>query len=278
MSKKTTIGIFGIGLDTYWDQFDGLKTRLEKYQEIIVDKMKTHENIDIIDGGLVDNPVMAKDVGEMFREKNISALFLYISTYAVSHTVLPVLQAVEVPLIILNLQPVASIDYDSFNSLNDRGLMTGEWLAHCQACCVPEIAHVCNNAHLNYDIITGYLEEKEAWDEIHSYLAAIDVKMKLQDTRIGILGHYYNGMLDVYTDITRAAIVFGTHFELLEIDSLKALRDKVTSLQIKQKMSEFHSSFNVSPECEENELIRAAHTSCALDALISTHNLGALAY
>ncbi len=278
MSKKTTVGIFGIGLDTYWDQFKGLKDRLEGYQAIVVNKMSMNENIEIIDGGLVDTPVGAKKIGEMFREKKISALFLYISTYALSHTVLPVLQAVDVPLIILNLQPVAAIDYEAFNALEDRGLMTGEWLAHCQACSVPEIAHVCNIADINYDIVTGYLEEKEAWDEIYSWLAAIDVKVKLQDTRIGILGHYYNGMLDVYTDVTRAAIVFGSHFELLEIDSLKALRDNVTPVQIDEKLGEFHSQFNVSPECEEGELLRAAHTSCALDALISTNDLGALAY
>ena len=28
---KTKIGLFGIGLDTYWPQFKGLKTRLEDY-------------------------------------------------------------------------------------------------------------------------------------------------------------------------------------------------------------------------------------------------------
>lgn len=278
MENKTIVGVFGIGLDTYWNQFDGLKERLERYQEIIINKMALNNNIEIVDGGLVDNPVRAKQVGQMFKERKISALFLYISTYALSHTVLPVLQAVDVPFIILNLQPVAAIDYESFNSLNDRGLMTGEWLAHCQACSVPEIAHVCNIAHINYDIVTGYLEEKEAWDEIYSWLAAVDVKMKLQDTRIGILGNYYNGMLDVYTDITRAAIVFGSHFELLEMDSLKALRDTVSSQQIDEKMREFYASFSVSPECEKEELIRAAHTSCALDALIDTNKLGALAY
>ena len=278
MDKKTTVGIFGIGLDTYWDQFDGLKERLERYQQIIVDKMSLDSNIEIIDGGLVDNPVRAKEVGELFQEKKISALFLYISTYALSHTVLPVLQKVDVPSISLNLQPVAAIDYDAFNNLNDRGLMTGEWLANCQACSVPEIANICNTADLNYDIVTGYLEEKEAWDEIYSYLAAIDVKVRLSNTRIGILGHYYNGMLDVYTDVTRAAIVFGVHFELLEIDSLKALRDNVSETQIKQKIDEFNALFSVSPECEKEEIIRAAHTSCALDALIKGNDLGALAY
>ena len=31
MSAGVKIGLFGIGLDTYWPQFDGLKDRLEGY-------------------------------------------------------------------------------------------------------------------------------------------------------------------------------------------------------------------------------------------------------
>ncbi|RYZ92434.1 MAG: hypothetical protein EOO68_22750, partial [Moraxellaceae bacterium] len=32
--------------------------------------------------------------------------------------------------------------YEWFNQLNDRTQMTGEWLAYCSACPVPEIANV----------------------------------------------------------------------------------------------------------------------------------------
>ena len=33
------IGLFGIGLDTYWPQFDGLKERLEGYLAIVENKL-----------------------------------------------------------------------------------------------------------------------------------------------------------------------------------------------------------------------------------------------
>jgi len=33
------IGLFGIGLDVYWDQFDGLKTRLEAYLSVVQQKL-----------------------------------------------------------------------------------------------------------------------------------------------------------------------------------------------------------------------------------------------
>lgn len=71
-------------------------------------------------------------------------IFLHVTTYALSSTVLPVVRRAEVPVIILNLQPAAALDYPAFNRMADRTAMTGEWLAHCGACPLPEIANVFN--------------------------------------------------------------------------------------------------------------------------------------
>ena len=273
----TKIGLFGIGLDTYWNQFAGLKERLTGYQNTILSKMKSAE-AEIINGGLVDNPVTARQVGLHFQNEGVELVFVYISTYALSHTVLPLLQAVKVPIIILNIQPVAAIDYKAFNNLNDRGLMTGEWLAHCSACSVPEIAHVCNKANLPYDIITGYLEEEYVWKHIKAWIQAAHAVKELRQSRIGILGHYYCGMLDVYTDVTLLAAVFGSHFELLEIDELAQYRSIVSAKALEAKRRQFETEFKIDHKCEEAELDRAAKTSCDLDTLVAKRNLQAMAY
>ena len=75
--------------------------------------------------------------------------------------VLPLAQRVKVPVILLNIQPVAAIDYEYINGLGDRGKMTGEWLAHCQACSVPEFASVFNRAGIPYEIVSGYLQDNQ---------------------------------------------------------------------------------------------------------------------
>ncbi len=131
------VGLFGIGLDTYWDQFDGLLGRLKGYQKQIADKMVGF-GAEVVDAGLVDSPEKARIAGDYLKTNDVDIVFLYVSTYALSSTVLPVAQKLNCPIIILNIQPVAAIDYEKFNKLGDRGLMTGEWLAHCQACSVPK--------------------------------------------------------------------------------------------------------------------------------------------
>lgn len=277
MTGSAKIGLFGIGLDTYWSQFPGLRERLLGYQAYIAERL-AGLGAEVTDAGLVDDPDKARSAGELFSREGVEAIFLFISTYALSHTVLPVAQKAKVPIIVLNLQPVPAIDYEAFNALGDRGLMTGEWLAHCQACCAPEIANVFNSCGIDYHLVTGWLKEDHAWEQISSWVQAVSVRAALRDARIGILGHYYAGMLDVYTDVTRLAGVFGSHFELLEMDLLKKIRDGVGRPSVEAKLSQFRAEFAVSAECEGSELERAARTSCALDALVSEKRLAALAY
>lgn len=277
VSARSRVGLFGIGLDTYWPQFKGLKERLEGYQRYVAERLLSL-GVEVIDAGLVDSPDKSRTAARLFVEKDVDAIFLSISTYALSSTVLPVAQQAGVPIIVLNLQPVPAIDYQKFNSLGDRGVMTGEWLAHCQACCAPEIANVFNNCGIDYNLVTGWLKEDRAWEQISSWVDAITVRTQIREARVGILGHYYGGMLDVYTDVTRLAQVFGSHFELIEMDRLKSHRDRVAPEAVRAKLAQFQKEFRVSPECGKEELERAARTSCALDSLVADCRLGAMAY
>ena len=274
---KTKVGLFGIGLDTYWDQFDGLLDNLVRYQSFIHDKIGKF-GVEVVDAGMVDNPIKAREAADFLKSNDVEIVFLYVSTYALSSTVLPIAQKLKIPIIILNLQPVAVLDYDKFNQLGDRGKMTGFWLENCQACSVPEIASVFNRTGHGYDFVTGYLEDEEAWQEIETWIEASKVSVAMRHNRLGILGHYYGGMLDVYTDLTKQSAVFGTHIEMLEMCELKKWRDEVTDSEVEAKILEFHDTFDVSPECEEYEIERAAKTSVALDKLIENHHLGSMAY
>jgi L-arabinose isomerase len=271
------IGLFGVGLETYWPQFEGLKDRLYGYQSQIAARLAGYSE-EVVDVGLVDSPVKAREAAVALGAANLDIVFLYVSTYALSSTVLPVVQRLGVPVIVLNLQPRAQLDYESFNQLSDRGKMTGLWLEYCQSCSAPEIACVFNRAGIPFHLVTGYLEDEEAWREIGDWVAAAKVAAGMRTNRVGVLGHYYSGMLDVYSDLTQQSAVLGNSFELLEICELNALREKVSREQIEAKLAEFDVAFDVSKQCEESELERAAATSCALDALVAKHDLGSLAY
>jgi len=92
------------------------------------------------------------------------------------------------------------------------------------------------------------------------------------------MGHYYGGMLDVYSDLTLQCATFGGHIEIVEVDELAGLRAEVTPGEIEGRVTHFCEAFDVQPDCSREELERAARTSVALDRLVDRHQLGSLAY
>ncbi|MGN0201479.1 MAG: arabinose isomerase [Candidatus Cryptobacteroides sp.] len=278
MNDKTHIGFISTGLNTYWNQFDGLLDNLTGYSKTIVSHIRQAGGVDVVDAGMVDSPEKAREAGLLLRESCVDVLFVYISTYCLSSTILPVAQEAGCPCIFLNIQPDSKIDYAAINSLGDRGRMTGMWLENCQACSIPELCCVFNRSGLKYDIVTGHLKSGRTWKEIDEWVLAAKAFHGMRHNRLGILGHYYCGMLDVYTDIQKQSATFGTHFELIEMDELATLRREVTGEETRAKIDEFGTTFKVSPDCDSSELERAARTSVALDKLVEKHGLGSMAY
>ena len=276
--RNVRIGLFGIGLDAYWPQFQGLRERLQGYVQIVADRLK-HPGVEVINLGLIDTAAKAQEAGHRVRREDVDLIFLYVTTYALSSTVLPVVQRARVPVIVLNLQPSAAIDYSTFNQLADRTAMTGEWLAHCAACPVPELANVFKRARIDFHQITGTLhDDRPCWSEVDAWIDAARVAYVMFHNRLGLMGHYYGGMLDIYSDLTQHCATFGGHMEILEVDELAALRHEVTPHLVQERVAEFQHMFDVQAGCPKGELESAARTSLALDRLVTEHDLGSLAY
>jgi L-arabinose isomerase len=272
------IGLFGIGLDAYWPQFPGLEDRLKGYGHEVARKLGKAGG-QVVNLGLIDTPEKAVAAGHQFRQADVDLIFLHVTTYALSSTVLPVVRRAKVPVIILNLSPSAAMDYDWFNGLRDRTKMTGEWLAYCQSCAVPEIANVFNRCQIPFFQVTGMLEDDPiAWNEITDWVEAARVAHTMEHNRLGVMGHYYGGMLDIYSDLTQQSAYFGGHIEVVEVDELAALRRQVSDPEIKKRVADFHDKFDVQPDCPHEELDRAARTSVAMDRMVEIHKLGSLAY
>ena len=282
MNPKTNIelkfGLFGIGLEAYWPQFPGLEDRLKGYSQHVAQQL-AKGGVPVVNLGLIDTPEKAQAAGHQFRQADVDLIFLHVTTYALSSTVLPVVRRAKVPVIILNLAPSAAIDYDWFNGLGDRTKMTGEWLAYCQSCPVPEIANVFNRCRIPFFQVTGMLEnDTVAWTEISEWVEAARVAHAMEHNRLGVMGHYYGGMLDIYSDLTQQCAYFGGHVEAVEVDELAALRRQVSAAEIEKRVDDFRQTFDVQADCPPAELDRAARTSVALDRLVEIHKLGSLAY
>src|SRR5215207_1425740 len=232
---RARVGVFGIGLETYWPQFEGLRERIEGYQRRVEERVAELGG-DVVSAGLVDTAQAARAAGDRFAAAQVDLVLCHAVTYATSSTVLPVAQAAKAPVVLLGLQPTPTLDYANTD--------TGEWLANCAACCVPEIAGAFTRARIPYDTVAGTIEgDERAWGRIAGWVRAAGVARSLRRSRIGVLGHTYPGMLDLYADFTAVHGQLGAHVEVLEIDDLGARVAAVAADDVAAKTAEIRSMF-----------------------------------
>ena len=276
--NSARVGVFGIGLATYWPQFEGLKERIEGYQRRVEERVRELGG-EVVSAGLVDTEQGARTAGDLFASSQVDIVFCHAVTYATSSTVLPVIQAAKVPAVLLGLQPTATLDYAEID--------TAEWLANCAACCVPEIAGALTRARIPYDTVAGTIEDDErAWTKIGAWVRAAGVARSLRRARLGFMGHTYAGMLDLYSDFTAVHAQLGAHVEVLEIDDLGtrvagAGEDEVAS-KIEQIRSVFAfadpSADPIAGPVTDEQLDWSARVAVGLDKLADDYELDGLTY
>lgn len=294
--KKARIGLYSAGLSTYWNQFEGLHDRLVGYGKFIEKKLAG--DAEVFNFGMVDEPTKAREAGEWFNACNVDLIFCHAATYATSAAVLPVHQICKAPVVILNLQPTPSMNYAK--------TATGEWLAHCGACPVPEYANAFNRAGISYHIVNGLLglektpeisvtdeatserpEAKRAWKEIAEWVQAASVKRTLTHSRFGFLGNNYSGMLDMYSDFTMMQAQAGIHVEILEMCDLQHYLGGITPAEIARKKEQILSFFRISEDSPSDPIARrpteeqldwSCKVAAAQEKMVKDFDLDALAY
>ncbi len=276
--EPARVGVFGIGLAAYWEQFEGLRERLVGYQAD-VERQVAAAGAEVVSAGLVDTPQAARAAGTDLAAADIDLLFVYTATYATSSQVLPVVQAAKAPVVILNLQPTRSLDYEA--------MTTGEWLANCSACCVPELAGAFTRARVAYRTVTGTLVAGDpAWSAVEQWVAAARAVRALRSARFGFLGHNYPGMLDMYSDFTQVHAQAGAHVEVLEIDDLVARVEGASAAAVERKTDEIRDVFTfaepgvdpIADEITPERLAWSARVAVGLDALVADFDLQGLTY
>lgn len=277
--EKPRIGIFGCGCWFYWQQFDGLRERLLSHQETFERRVE-RMGVEVISAGLVDTPQSAVAAGDLFRQANVDFLFCFMSTYALSSTVLPVVQRAGVPMVIASLQPSKAMDYA-------RGT-TFMQLEHDNQTSLPEICCALERANLHMPgMVVGTLyEDERAWSRIQNWCRVARAYAAVRHARIGLMGHVYEGMLDMNSDPTMFDARFGLHCQHIEMDDLQAHVEKIREPDIEHKVQEIKELFDM-PEpgsdpiagpVSPQDLVWSARVACAMDQMVRDMQLTGLAY
>ncbi|WP_165068748.1 L-fucose/L-arabinose isomerase family protein [Marisediminicola senii] len=267
--RRPRVGLVAGGLAAYWPQFPALLPQLQQSARYVSDRL-TALDADVVDAGFVSDANDATTAAETLRVGDCDLIVMFLTTYLTSSMVLPIAQRTKTPVLVINLQPTESMDHATFG--------TGEWLAYCGQCAVPEVANVFRRAGLEFRSVTGYLHDEGAWARITQWVTAAAVRATLRSARSGLMGHLYPGMLDVSTDLTLVSTQFGTHVEVLEFDDLRVRVDDVADSQVVERVALARRLFTLDETVDADDLAWAATVSVALDRLVDDFELDSLAY
>jgi L-arabinose isomerase len=225
---------------------------------------------DVVDVGFISDAQEGAAAAEKLRTAGCDIIVGFLTTYMTATMLVPIAQRSGAPVLLINLQPTESMDHASFD--------TGQWLAYCGACPLPEMANAFLRCGIPFRSVSGYLEDERAWTKIGRWVRAAGVRAALRRGRHGLMGHLYPGMLDVSTDLTLVPANFGGHMELLEFDDLRVRVEKVTDAEAAAKKKEAAEIFELADSVNDEDFTWAAKVAAGLDRLVEDFELDSLAY
>ena len=267
--RRTRVGLVSGGLGAYWPQFPDLLPQLRRSADRVAERL-SELDCEVVDAGFISDAEEGARAAERLRAAGCDLILGFLTTYMTATMLVPVAQRSGAPVLLLNLQPTEAMDHETFD--------TGQWLAYCGACPLPEMANAFRRCGVPFRSVSGYLEEERAWTKIAAWIRAAGVRATLRHGRHGLLGHLYPGMLDVATDLTLVSSQLGGHVEVLEIDDLRVRVEKVTEAETDERVALTRELFVLDDTVREDDLRWGATVSVALDRLVEDFSLDSLAY
>jgi L-arabinose isomerase len=273
------IGIFGVGFHKYWSQFDGLLAEMKHKLDVFTEGVRAR-GVEVVSFGIVDDSAAAYAVLPKLKAADLDLVFCDMLTYATSASFAPIVRELDVPIVLVALQPLKGLDYSRASTYMQ--------LCNDDFCAVPEFTGVAvRMGRKPPPVILGTLEDDPAaQSEISEWCSIATVLHDLRRARIGHFGHPIEHMLDMQTDQASLTSAFGMHIVQTEADELLSLAESVTSDEIEAKKAQIRALFEmpdpqsdpITEKLTEADLLVAARAAVSLDKFVDVHNLDGLAY
>jgi L-arabinose isomerase len=277
--RTANVGIFGVGFHKYWPQFDGLLDEMKRKLDVFVEKVKM-SRVQATNFGMVDDATSAYALLPRLKAADLDLVFCDMLTYATSASFAAIVRGLDVPLVLVALQPLKALDYAKASTYMQ--------LCNDDFCAVPEFTGVALRLGKRPPpVILGTLEDDPAADrEIAQWCDIAMVLHDLRRARIGHFGHPIEHMLDMQTDQTALTAAFGCHIVQMEADELLRLEGTVTDAEVEAKRVQILDLFNtpdpksdpITEKLTDKDLQVAARVAVALDKFVDAYDLDGLAY
>ena len=271
VETKAKVAVFSIALGAYLPQFPELVPEFEQQYADFVASLP--DTVEVIDGGMCTTKEAAAAAGDKFRAADVDLVFCQLLTYATSYNMLPAIRDLNVPVVLVNLQKVRCLDFETAG--------TADWLGIGYAGgAVGEMVADLNRAGKRHAVITGVVEgsDPQVAAEIEDWCRAAQVRRRLRYTNLAQIGRPYPGMMDLYIDETNLYHRMGLYTKQFDWEKMWAIADDITDEEvIAAKVADIHDTFDIKGDYDEASIHEMARYVVAFEQWVTDEELGFVA-
>ena len=277
--KKAKIAIVSLGHYIYFQQFEGLREELMA-KSAQFGAYLSPVSCDVVDIGYIDCAESAFAAVRALKKEDADLLFILLSTYVPSAVCAPFARYLDIPQILVGIQPLEHLDYSHTTTYMQ--------LCNDDVCAMPEIAGVYERLGRKIPpcIVASSSQSDYIQKQVSEWVSAANAMAGFKYETFGYLGHTYEGMYDMHTDPTAFTAAFGSHVKMLEMCELARLSDAITAEEISAQIEEIKNTFEIcdpsidplTDYVKNEDLSYSARQAVALKKLVRDNKLTALAY
>lgn len=262
---RPRVGLLGLTLDLYARTSPEMLEGLRAFSGELRETLRAVADVD--EAELAWDRLAIEKAVARFDRDDVDLIVIVLLSYSTSLSAMPGLLRTRRPLLIWNTQKLREVgpDFGPDDITYNHG-MHG----------VQDLCNVLLRHGREFHLITGHYQDPASVGQVHDLIRAAAAVRALRGRRIGLLGHTFDGMGDLYVDASTLLATTGVEVAHLSFAALARHLEAVLPEAVRISMARDRQEFAVDPDVSEEDHERSARLELAIRALIAEERLSAL--
>jgi L-arabinose isomerase len=264
--NKAKVGILVTALlEDEWNKTAHIRPKAQEATNKIAAVVENYA--EIINPGFIENENEAQQAAELFNSHDVSLIIFVELAYQKGLVPMRTLLATHAPILVWNTQMIENYPTDAdFDLIMLNSGMAG----------LSEVTGALLRTERSFSILTGHLQDEAMLKELQEYIQVAKTVYNLKNSRIGVIGHPYEGMVDLMVDNLSLRDKIGPVVWPIEHDEVAEEAEKIEKLKVIALIHEEKEKYG-SLEVPSSSLEKSFVLALALENVVRKHDMDAVA-
>jgi L-arabinose isomerase len=264
--KDFTIGLMVTALlEDKYNKTGHMREECRRVARVYEERLKPLGRV--VSTGFFEHEPEAAKAASLLKSEGADVVILVELAYQKGLIPMRALLALDVPVIVWNTQLVPEFGEDAdFDLIMVNSGMAG----------LSEVTSALVRSNRKFFVVSGHIEDKKAFEEIREHLAAAKALARLRNSKVGVIGHPYEGMTDLMQDDYALMDTFGTTVWPVDHDEVTDAFMQAGDGDAK-KLIERERAKGRTLGVDDAMMLRSAKLALALERVVKAHALDAVA-